>query len=237
MTTLPPPPHQHLEQPSQPAAAPLCGTEPPTVAVPRPVRAHAQHIAEARQARYTTAPVNSPTRHEQAESELRTLVAVLMDAPEASAGLHALVNERQVQPEGAEIFAALLYLTGRTDAAEFWWRFAGGSGSSTAAYCLHLYHLSQGEPSDAEYWYGWYKHLTTNQPPRARVLTATRPLLPADVRRDIMIRSKLGLDLRLPAAIETVINQLPVTDDDPDFGEVPQPTGFTAHDLQLLTTG
>ncbi len=49
-----------------------------------------------------------------------------------------------------------------------------------------------------------------------------------------MIRSKLGLELRLPAAIEAVIDQLPVMGDDPDFGEVPQPTGLIENSLLLL---
>jgi len=228
------PPCDGLENSASPRLCSAEGGTPPTVLVPLPVRAFSEHMAQARQARYTTAPVNAASRHEQAEAELRTLVALLMEAPEASAGLNALVNNGQIDPEGAEVFAALLYVTGRTDAAEFWWRFAGGSGSAAAAYCLHLYHLSQGEHDDAQYWYGWYKHLTANQAPRTRTLSATRPLLPADVRRDIMIRSKLGLELRLPAAIEAVIDQLPVMGDDPDFGEVPQPTGLIEHSLLLL---
>ncbi|MFJ9695977.1 hypothetical protein [Kitasatospora sp. NPDC101183] len=194
-----------------------------TFRVPRPERAHAERIAALRQARVTAAPAHLPSEHEQAAFELGLVVALVLGAPNASAGLDLLVNERRIQPEGAEVFGALLYATGREEAAEFWWRFAAGSGSGTAAYCLHLHHLRLGETDDADYWRAWSEQLAaTRQQPRT--LRMNRPLLPDDVRRDILSRVHHGLAPQLPAALVEVIDRLPVQDGDEE--EVPNPWGL-----------
>jgi hypothetical protein len=45
-----------------------------------------------------------------------------------------LVDDRPtIEPCGALAFACLLYLAGRHEAAQFWWQFAAGADSSTAA--------------------------------------------------------------------------------------------------------
>ncbi|PWI44194.1 hypothetical protein [Streptomyces sp. ICBB 8177] len=196
-----------------------------TVVVRLPERAHARRIAEARQNRVTAAPVNHLTDNEQARFELGLLVALTLDAPEASRGLDLLVNDRYIHPEGAEVFAALLYATGRRDAAEFWWRFAAGSGCRTSAYCLHLHHLHLGEEGDADYWRAWAAELAHRRarPARPRPARSARPLLSDGARRDILARCHHGLAPALPTAVEAVINQLPVAEDNPDFGEIPQP--------------
>ncbi|MFI9275735.1 hypothetical protein ACIGXM_34300 [Kitasatospora sp. NPDC052896] len=49
-------------------------------------------------------------------------------------------------------------------------------------------------------------------------------LLPAHVRDDIIARCHEGLDVRLPPRIAAVVHQLPVCEDDEDFGEIPQPS-------------
>ncbi|MBY8888429.1 hypothetical protein K7472_26825 [Streptomyces sp. PTM05] len=194
-----------------------------TVVVRLPERAHARRIAEARENRVTAAPVNHLTENEQARFELGLLVALTLDAPEASRGLDLLVNDRCIHPEGAEVFAALLYATGRRDAAEFWWRFAAGSGCRTSAYCLHLHHLHLGEEGDADYWRAWAAELAHRPPSPAPPLRSARPLLSDATRRDILARCHHGLAPALPTAVEVVINQLPVAEDNPDFGEIPQP--------------
>ncbi|MFF7636092.1 glycoprotein [Kitasatospora sp. NPDC008050] len=241
--------------PAQPpeAAAPDQGARPGTGAgasagplvVPAPPRPYDERIATAREARLTAAPVNLHSEHEQARFELGLVVALVLDAPEAARGLDLLVNSQQIQPEGAEVFAALLYATDRIDGAEFWWRFAAGSGSRISAYCLHLHHLHLGELSDADYWQAWSRDLAERAEraedsgraegsPPPRPLRSSQPLLPDAVRRDILARCHRGLAPQLPPALEAVIKQLPVKIDDFDLREIPQPdslgTGTLAPD-------
>ncbi|MFE4518256.1 hypothetical protein ACFRMQ_29220 [Kitasatospora sp. NPDC056783] len=199
----------------------------PVLRVPRPQRPHAERIAAVRRARLTAAPAHLPSEHEQAAFELGLVVALVLGAPDASHGLDLLVNARRIEPEGAEVFGALLYATDRREGAEFWWRFAAGSGSGTAAYCLHLHHLMLGETDDADYWRAWSDQLSTaERTPRPRVLRMTRPLLPDDARRDILSRVHRGLAPRLPSALVAVIDRLPVQ----DGGEegVPNPWGLAS---------
>ncbi|MEU1504549.1 hypothetical protein [Kitasatospora sp. NPDC005748] len=248
MTPRPP-----AEAPAAPATPP--GAVPPaeggtaTPHIPRPERAHAERIAALRLARLTAAPTHLPSEHEQATFELGLVVALVLGTPEAARGLDLLVNARRIQPEGAEVFAALLYATGREEGAEFWWRFAAGSGSGTAAYCLHLYHLRYGETDDADYWRAWSDQLAAALgPPGARPRGPTpprvdRPLLPDDVRRDVLSRCHRGLAPQLPPTLVEVIDRLPRQGDpgrgdpghgdndhgDPDrSGDVPSPWGLTS---------
>ncbi|MFJ7910423.1 hypothetical protein [Kitasatospora sp. NPDC096204] len=215
-----------------PAGADPAGADPadgvrPVFRVPRPERAHAERIAAVRRARLTAAPAHLPSEHEQAAFELGLVVALVLGAPDASRGLDLLVNARRIEPEGAEVFGALLYATGKEEGAEFWWRFAAGSGSGTAAYCLHLHHLMLGETDDADYWRAWSDQLATaERPPGPRVLRMNRPLLPDDVRRDILSRVHRGLAPQLPPALVAVIDRLPVQDGDEE--EVPNPWGLTS---------
>ncbi|MEV0531596.1 hypothetical protein [Kitasatospora sp. NPDC050463] len=233
-------PRHRAEAPAAPAGPPGAGPPAtgPTVAphVPRPERAHSERIAALRQARLTAAPAHLPSEHEQAAFELGLVVALVLGAPNASRGLDLLVNARRIQPEGAEVFAALLYATGREEGAEYWWRFAAGSGSGTAAYCLHLYHLRFGETDDADYWRAWSDQLATAvDPPEPRPLPAgrqpphpARPLLPDAVRRDILSRCHRGLAPRLPPALVEVVDRLPLQTDPGEPGEVPSPWGLTS---------
>ncbi|MFE4975002.1 hypothetical protein ACFRAR_23230 [Kitasatospora sp. NPDC056651] len=201
--------------------------ERPAVRVPRPQRPHAERIAALRQARITAAPAHLPSEHEQAAFELGLVVALVLGAPDASRGLDLLVNARRIEPEGAEVFGALLYATGKEEGAEFWWRFAAGSGSGTAAYCLHLHHLMLGETDDADYWRAWSDQLATaERPPGPRTLRMTRPLLPDDVRRHILSRVHRGLAPQLPPALVAVIDRLPVQGGTEE--EVPNPWGLTS---------
>ncbi|MEU8510436.1 hypothetical protein AB0C76_02445 [Kitasatospora sp. NPDC048722] len=233
-----PEPQQYPAEPHPPVDGP--GAPPPDGArsaeqgrapfhVPRPERAHAERIAALRQARLTAGPPHLPTEHEQAAFELGLVVALVLGAPDASRGLDLLVNARRIQPEGAEVFGALLYATGREEGAEFWWRFAAGSGSGTAAYCLHLHHLMLGETDDADYWRAWSDQLATAERTYGpRPLRVSRPLLPDDVRRDILSRCHRGLAPQLPPALVAVIDRLPVQDGGGDPHEVPSPWELTS---------
>ncbi|MFB7664873.1 hypothetical protein ACFC1R_13120 [Kitasatospora sp. NPDC056138] len=172
----------------------------------------------------TAAPARFPSAHEQAAHELALATALVLNAPQASHALGLLVNSNRIHPEGAVVFAGLLFLTGREEAAQFWWQFAAGSGNNTAAYCLHLYHLQLGETRDAAYWRGQAEQLAVRDPAaRRRSVRSPVPLLPDDVRLDILARCHQGLCPRLPVALESVINRLVVDSDDDDFGEIPQP--------------
>jgi hypothetical protein len=182
-------------------------------------------------ARVTAAPAPYPSEHEQAGHELDLAIALVLNAPQAGSSLERLVNSDQIHPEGALVFACLLAVTGRLDPAQFWWQFAAGSGSHTAAYLLYLHHLSLGEPGDAAYWRGQAEQLA--QAPRRTVHNhrAGPALLPDEVRHDLLARCHDGLNPRLPATLEAVINRLSVATDDEDYGEIPQPSAELGADL------
>ncbi|MGH3314323.1 MAG: hypothetical protein ACRDP3_27680, partial [Streptomyces sp.] len=61
-----------------------------------------------------------------------------------------------------------------------------------------------------------------------------RPLLPAPVRHGLLSDCHRGGHPRLPHALEAVIHRLPVTDDDEDFGEIPQPARDLPNHLTAL---
>lgn len=98
-------------------------------------------------------PPLSPSWHDQAARDLRTLSTLVINDSAASACMSRLVNHpRMIEPEGALVFACLLHLTGRAEGAQFWWQFAAGAGNPTSAYCLYLLHMQHGELRDAEHW-------------------------------------------------------------------------------------
>ncbi|MFI9271299.1 hypothetical protein ACIGXM_11380 [Kitasatospora sp. NPDC052896] len=174
-------------------------------------------------ARIAAAPAHMPSEHEQAGHELHLATSLVLGASQAAAALDRFANGDELRPDGALVFASLLHITGRREAAQFWWQFAAGCGSATAAMLLHLLHLHLGETRDAAFWLAEADFLTANPKPAGRPLKAARSLLPDEVRRDILARSHHGLSPRLPAAMEAVINRLPVDSDDDDFGEIPRP--------------
>ncbi|WP_316521199.1 hypothetical protein [Kitasatospora brasiliensis] len=175
-------------------------------------------------AHITAAPPPFPSEHEQAFHELNLTIALVLNAPQAGRSLARLVNSDQVHPEGALVFASLLHITDRPEGAQFWWQFAAGGGNATAAYLLHLHHLSLGETRDAAHWRGQTEQLATKSRAAPHTGRTVTPLLPDDVRLDILARCHEGLSPRLPAALEAVINRLTVDCDDEDFGEIPQPS-------------
>ncbi|RAJ59943.1 hypothetical protein K378_04640 [Streptomyces sp. Amel2xB2] len=174
-----------------------------------------------------------PTECEQAAHDLDLAVSLVINAPEAAASLARLVDDQEaIAPEGALVFGCLLHLARYREAAQFWWQFAAGGGSRTAAFCLCLHHRRHGEFRDADYWRAQSSRLTQ----RGRTATAAgsgaqgrgqcsaaRPLLPEGVRHGLLSDCHTGGAPRLPHALEAVIHRLPVLDDDEDFGEIPQP--------------
>ncbi|MEU5190176.1 hypothetical protein AB0G83_23995 [Streptomyces klenkii] len=90
--------------------------------------------------------------HERAATELSSLSARVVHDRSAVAAMARLVDDPAIEPGGALAFACLLHLAGRHEGAAFWWRFAAGAGSATAARCLYLHHLEHSERQAAQWW-------------------------------------------------------------------------------------
>jgi hypothetical protein len=162
-----------------------------------------------------------PTEHEQALHELRLVVALVLAAPAAAPSLELLVDDRQIHPEGALVFGALLYAVGKRDAAQFWWQFAAGGGNYTSASCLSLLHRSLGEFADADAWRRQAEALAEYPRAGQRVLSAPRHLMPHRIWTDILACCHDGFDLRLPPRLIAAIDQIPALDDT-EHPDVPQ---------------
>ncbi|MGW7002449.1 hypothetical protein ACWGCW_06385 [Streptomyces sp. NPDC054933] len=169
-------------------------------------------------------PAPYPTAHEQARDELDLACALVLNAAEATASLDRLVDDDRIDPEGALVFGALLHLTGRGEAAEFWWRFAAGGGSRTAAYCLFLDHRRRGEFRDADHWRGQATR-PPGTPHTYRAPTrANGPLLLSETaRRELLVQWHRGVTPQLPADLESAIDRLQVECGESDFGPIPRP--------------
>lgn len=66
-----------------------------------------------------------------------------------------LALDAECWPHGAEsalLFGCLLHLTDRMEGAQFWFQYAAGAGSRTAAQCLYLHHLARAEVRTARHW-------------------------------------------------------------------------------------
>ncbi|OEU89331.1 hypothetical protein DB35_20370 [Streptomyces abyssalis] len=178
----------------------------------------------------TAAPaLRYPTECEQAAHDLDLAVSLVVNAPEAASSLTRLVDDQEsIAPEGALVFGCLLHLARYREAAQFWWQFAAGGGSRTAAFCLCLHHRRHGEFRDADYWRAQAARLaqrarTSSAPEGRPQRPSARPLLPDGVRHGLLSECHGGGHPSLPHALEAVIHRLPVLEDDEDFGEIPQP--------------
>ncbi|MFG2136458.1 hypothetical protein [Streptomyces sp. NPDC048650] len=179
------------------------------------------------------APSAYPSARDEATHELELACALVVNAAAAAASLERLVDDHHIDPEGALVFACLLHITGRFDAAHFWWHFGAGAGSRTAAYCLYLSHRRSGEYRDADYWRGQAAHAPDEERPAAPALDERR-LLPDAARHNLLVQWHSGLAPTLPTALENVINRLVVEGDDEDFGEIPRPSPTLVRDLGRL---
>lgn len=63
--------------------------------------------------------------------------------------------------DSALLFGCLLHLADRMEDAQFWFQYAAGAGSQTAAHCLYLLHLARAEVATARHW----KRQARNLPP------------------------------------------------------------------------
>ncbi|MEV5281390.1 hypothetical protein [Streptomyces sp. NPDC051994] len=135
------------------ADAAVATTSPPAFDVGAALRRLAADAAQA-------APAPDMVRAAQAAQRLSVVSRWILNGP--GAALHVdrlaqdpqttLVEEDQLDVQGAAVFACLLYLTGHPESAQFWWQLAAGAGYRAAAYCLHLHHLALGEAREAAHW-------------------------------------------------------------------------------------
>ncbi|MFC8719242.1 hypothetical protein [Kitasatospora sp. NPDC057198] len=181
--------------------------------------------------RMLTAPRPFPSEHLQAAHELDLATSLVLAMPTAAASLDLLVNDRRIHPEGALVLGALLHAAHHRDGAQFWWQFAAGGGSYTAASCLSLLHRSLGEFLDAEVWRRQAEALAAGPRTPQRVLGFRDALLPAGVLAELLTLCHEGLDVKLPPRLAAVIHQLPVDCDDPEYGELPQVSSSLVRDL------
>ncbi|MEU6326476.1 hypothetical protein ABZ851_04180 [Streptomyces sp. NPDC047049] len=176
------------------------------------------------------APSTYASARDEATHELQLACALVVNAAAAAASLERLVNDHHIDPEGALVFACLLHITGRQDAAHFWWHFGAGAGSRTAAYCLYLSHRRNGEYRDAAYWREQAAH-APDEERRSAAAFDEKQLLPDAARHNLLVQWHSGLAPTLPSALENVINRLVVDSDDEDFGEIPRPSPTLVQDL------
>ncbi|MFJ8746681.1 hypothetical protein ACIRL2_46000 [Embleya sp. NPDC127516] len=147
-----------------------------------------------------TALTDTTTDQHRAAAELERLCRHVIGRPNTGQLLTGFVNERV--PAGAVVFSCLLYLTGRSEPAAFWWRFAAGADEDEAVRFLMLHHRVQGEPRDEQRWAASIPAaLPSTATDTHPADTASRPA--KDTERYV-VRAEPG--------IEEV--------EDPDFGEV-----------------
>ncbi|WP_331771802.1 hypothetical protein OG948_50390 (plasmid) [Embleya sp. NBC_00888] len=178
---------------------------------------------------------NPPALRERAGHELSLAAAVVLNADQATDALERLSTLTDGAPDGALVFACLLYLAHHEDGARFWWQVAAGCGNRTAAHCLYLLHRSHGQTRDADHWRGQAERPTATRLPHVN-RGEPRPLLTDRVRHALIAASHSGADPRLPPAVEQVIHDLPVDAAAHDFGEVPVPEPTLAQELAVATT-
>ncbi|MGW2826423.1 hypothetical protein ACWC24_36380 [Streptomyces sp. NPDC001443] len=196
----------------------------------------------------------TPPVYKRAAMTLAELSCRVVRDPDTVEAMAQLVNERsRIEPAGALTFACLLYLSDRSEGAQFWWQFAAGAGVATAAYCLYLHHTQYSEDDMARFWYrqavtlhhhtgsDLYPRIDTRPPtpltgicyaPRAVVtaITAVTSLWPGD--RDAACATggvfSWALDhFRLADAVCRL-----EADTDEDYGLVPRPDPALAIELE-----
>ncbi|MCX4411559.1 hypothetical protein OG840_61450 [Streptomyces sp. NBC_01764] len=94
----------------------------------------------------------SHAARERAAEDLLALCELVVQGADAEEELLTFV-EMPGESQGALVFACLLQLCGYVRNARFWWHFAAGAGSTTAAYCLFLDGLLLNRTEEAVHCY------------------------------------------------------------------------------------
>ncbi|RMI43430.1 hypothetical protein [Streptomyces triticirhizae] len=111
---------------------------------------YAQQALDSSSTRRSLGPRPPAVLQDQAGRDLAEFSRIIIRTSHAATDIAGLVH--QIDPDGAMVFACLLHLSGRHEGARFWWQFSAGAGKSTAALCLYLLHLQQGDMRDARHW-------------------------------------------------------------------------------------
>jgi hypothetical protein len=105
-------------------------------------------------------PARDMARATRAAQQLSVICRWVLNTPDAAAQIDRLARDPDsdsiddlLEAGGALVFACVLYLTNYRESAQFWWQLAAGADRRTAAYCLHLHHLSLGEEREARHWF------------------------------------------------------------------------------------
>ncbi len=138
-------------------------------------------------------------------------------------------------PHGADsalLFGCLLHLDDE-EGAQFWFQYAAGAGSRTAARCLYLHHLARAEVKTARHWKRQAQALppdehlpalpeipdTLEEALRASIIWTSPPITTQDLTdAGRCVRPPYRLPPRLRRAVTAH-----VWSEDPDLGEVPIP--------------
>ncbi|GHI85305.1 hypothetical protein Sxan_26690 [Streptomyces xanthophaeus] len=143
-------------------------------------------------------------------------------------------------PHGAEsalLFGSLLHLADQLEEAQFWFQYAAGAGSRTAARCLYLHHLTRAEVRAARHWKDQAQTLPPDEqlphlPPipedledalSASVIWTSPPITTQDLTA-LATRPGLGgrPPYRLPVRLRQAVIARPRREH-PDLGEVVTP--------------
>lgn len=188
--------------------------------------------------------------HARAAAHLGSLSSRVVRDPAAIAAMALLVDDpARIEPAGALAFACLLYLADRHEAAQFWWQFAAGADSATAARCLYLHHLQLAEPDSALYWHHQAQALYDKETDpmlteRPTLLAPAPDLLITAGQLDVVVevkrctRQHRAYEARwwvFSTSLTDAVLRLE-TDSDEDFGAIPKPDPDLAAELEDATT-
>lgn len=146
-------------------------------------------------------------------------------------------------PHGADsalLFACLLHL-GDEEGARFWFQYAAGAGSRTAARCLYLHHLARAEVETARHWKRQAQALppddhlpalpeipeTLEEALRASIIWTSPPITTQDLIGLCDAGRSARPPYRLPPRLRRAVTAH-VWAEDPDLGEVPIPGPLVA---------
>lgn len=139
--------------------------------------------------------------------------------------------------DSALLFGCLLHLADRTEGAQFWFQYAAGAGSQTAARCLYLHHLARAEVRTARHWNQQAQTLPPEEhlPPLppipdhleealgASVIWTSPPITTQDLTALTTGPGRAGRPpFRLPARLRQALMARP-RKEHPDLGEVCTP--------------
>ncbi|AXU16846.1 hypothetical protein [Streptomyces clavuligerus] len=101
-------------------------------------------------------PVANHRRHAPASDTAADVLATLCEVVVSSTSVVPaadFVTEHLPAPQYAVLLGSVFQLVDRGGAAaRYWWQYAAGAGSDTAAFLLHLHHLARGETYAAAWW-------------------------------------------------------------------------------------